>query len=229
EAGLRVASYLERYLQSNTLPTKSGIMISLSKWDTKQKERQTDTYPARVTKAKYKMDNLDITFEIQLVHLEDIRQQKVFNWVTDFENHANSAKWDESQKLIILQNIISASILSQLAKSDSTQNILLGLKKLSIDNYSLPALSTSFKDCTQNMFSFVREYFTELEELSTKIAISLGYTQKETQILLSTTFFANLGSHTAIYLQKQRVESYEPAKLELLRLEEILINEAKKV
>lgn len=98
---------------------------------------------------------------------------------------------------------------------------------MSIDNYSLPALSTDFKECTQNRFVFIREYFAKLEELNEKVAISFGNTQKKTAILLSTTFFANLDPHTAIYLQTHKIFTYEQVKHELLLLKEIIIAEAK--
>ncbi|KRH94485.1 hypothetical protein M153_2450008385 [Pseudoloma neurophilia] len=221
-------SYIERYLRDNRLPTKRGIMNSLTKWELAQKENNTNKYDVQVTKAKYSVPDLDIQFEISLIHLDDVKQQNVFKWVKNFENQTRTTKWNEQQQLAILTNIISPRILAEIGKCETTTTILTKLKKLALDNYSVPVLSSEFKACIQNRYAFIREYITELELLNTKVALSLDYSIKDTNILLCTIFFANLSPHTAIYLQKEKITSFEAAKIELLRLEQIIINETKK-
>ncbi|KRH93765.1 hypothetical protein M153_5860001007 [Pseudoloma neurophilia] len=76
EAGRSNRSIVERYLGNNTLPTETDKMNSLSYKPTEDYERQNGKpYEPKVTKAKYTLPGLDLQFEIELPHLENLQKQ----------------------------------------------------------------------------------------------------------------------------------------------------------
>lgn len=169
-----------------------------------------------------------MTFELILPDLENIQEKDTYQWVTDLQDASEKAKWSPSQQLVIANNLTSTDIRKQIVLQKNIQELTNALTKLTVDRYSLPSLTSDLQGTKQNKHKLFRDFLDALETRANKVARILESSSRETTQLITTTFFANISSHAAIFLQTKGFKTYDKAKKKLLRLEEIVLSEAVK-
>ena len=107
EVGRTGRSVLERYLRDKVLHSESDKMNSLSHKLNLTKNatntNNTKTFEPKITKAKYTLPGVDLKFEVELTHLEDLQNQDAFVWFEKFSQIAQTANWTEEQQTLILK------------------------------------------------------------------------------------------------------------------------------
>ena len=104
------------------------------------------------------LQNISLKISHTLSLLEDISKQDVISWADNFKIVATSNNWDETTSKVVLQSVITPTILSHLNLTTSTEDILNQLLHLKYPLSDSSKYSWKLKNISQDNFTSIKDY-----------------------------------------------------------------------
>ncbi|KAG0430993.1 hypothetical protein DMUE_5604, partial [Dictyocoela muelleri] len=137
--------------------------------------------------------------------LEDIERQNLFEWKEEFLQSAKLAQWNEEATLQFLRSSIDSKYLYLIENVTTLDQALSNIftTKYPLKNYLkyLNQLSHVYQD----QFWTIKEYKNHIEEICTRLAICIGWTNEQKSLKIEESFYNGLSKRTQLEMARLNI------------------------
>ncbi|MEG0619309.1 MAG: hypothetical protein RR557_08430 [Bacilli bacterium] len=169
------------------------------------------------------MTNSEIVLNEEVDKLENLNEQSLRQYFTNFEQLAMQCLWTEEQKVGVLQSLIDQKLKSVIQNQQTYDGIIRSLLKYKYPDEDANKYLFLLQNIKQNKYTFIKEYLQQIEETTRKYANCLNMTEDNINYKIREFFMQNLSNQTRLELSRQGILNADDMVIYITRMEDSIL------